>query len=94
MKKRETKAQKEDREMAALRLRVGDIYAGACWNDMDTKDPTPLMVVDFGRVAAGIFERLLGSKEEHLCLLKPHCAENFDTVASATEFLYRQGIRA
>lgn len=98
--KRKTKAQREDEARAALRHRVSDIAVGAAGYNFDTEDEwagaqmlsrfLPALKAQFGEEE----EDEKGRKSNNHFLFESHNLEHYDNIDSATDFLFKNGIRA
>lgn len=94
MAKRKTKAQREEEQRAALFRRIADIYCGVIGesqHNLDEDDIVWLDVDGYAKVHRAISEAF-GWKREHL--RGPHCAENFKTARTLTDWLFDNGYRA
>lgn len=89
--KRQTKAQKETEAKAALRQRIADIYAGACGESADTEDF--FLTLDPASRAITAIKKLFG-EEGRSYMWESHCLDRFETIDSATDFLFQNGVRA
>lgn len=106
--KRKTKAQREAEEMAALRRRLLDMLRGAhggynaiLEGDEDVETPMMLGIETFGRWLGGIRQTWLLPKDASCnepglreWNMEPISLHRFDTVETATEYLYELGVRA
>lgn len=89
--KRQTKSEKEANEKAALRQRVADVYAGACGEDADTEDFFLTLTAASRAITA--LKKLFG-EEGCTYMWESHCLDQFETIDSATEFLFQLRVRA
>lgn len=90
--KRESKAQRERRQKAALRQRINDVYSGAkgqMWDGDDFATAEQL-----SRVVPALRDMLASQHSEMIYPWSPHCLNYYDTVDTSTEFLFRHGYRA
>lgn len=88
--KRKTKFQKETEAKAALRQRIADIYAGACGELADTEDF--FLTLDSASRAITAMKKVFGEEESYMW--ESHCLDRFETVNNATDFLFKNGVRA
>lgn len=89
--KRKTKSQKETEAKAALRQRIADIYAGACGESAEGEDF--FLTLDPASRAITAIRNLFG-EEGRGYMWEPHCLDRFETIDSATNFLFQNGARA
>lgn len=94
MAKRKTKEQREAEEKAALRRRVDDIFLGAVGYKSAEEDgePWPEQFITFCVALKQAFLVEGDSGNEWMWTLDG--LSNFCNPESATEFLYRNGVRA
>ena len=89
--KRQTKAQREAAQKAALRRRVADIAIGAAGYNFD--DPDEFATAEFLERFVCALEVAFGN-EHNQYLWKPHCLSRWDNIDSSTEALWDHGVRA
>lgn len=89
--RRQSKIEKEVEARAALRQRIADIYAGACGESADTEDF--FLTLDPASRAITALNKLFG-EEGRGYMWESHCLDRFETIDSATDFLFRNGVRA
>lgn len=89
--KRKPKAIKEAEEKEALRQRIEDVYAGACGEVVDTDDF--FLTLEAASRAITALKKIFG-EEGRDYMWESHCLDRFETVDSATDFLFTNGVRA
>lgn len=89
--KRKPKAIKEAEEKEALRQRIEDVYAGACGEAVDTDDF--FLTLEAASRAITALKKIFG-EEGRDYMWESHCLDRFETVDSATDFLFTNGVRA
>lgn len=96
MAKRKTKAEREEEQRAALRLRLGDMMAGAQGEDPDSEDFCTLFLANYPCVLEAVKIRLMTPEfwDTNTYLTAAYSADEFETVEKLTDFLYRNGVRA
>ena len=89
--KRKTKSEKEAEAKNALRLRIADIYSGACGEPADTEDFC--LTLDPASRAITAIKKLFG-EEGRDYMWESHCLDRFETIDGTTNFLFQNGVRA
>lgn len=89
--KRQSKADKEAAQKAALRQRIRDMVAGACGEDPD--DDQFFMTMEPASRLLPALEKTFG-KDGNGYLWRSHCLDRYENVDSITEFLFQNGVRA
>lgn len=89
--KRKTKTEKEAEAKAALRQRIADIYAGACGESVENE--SFFLTLEAGSRAITALKIIFG-EENREYMWESHCLDRFETVDSATEFLFTNGVEA
>ena len=105
MAKRETKAQREERQKAELFLIVHAVYSGACGRafdeDFDSEASEWLTVEEAARAIPALRELFEGDPVtegsrhmKHGWLFRLHNIGRFHSAGDAVEFMYEHGVRA
>jgi hypothetical protein len=89
--KRMTKAQKEAAQKAALLQRVTDVYSGATGGEW-LHDECFIDAAQLCRVMTCLRDLFTSTDREWMFGI--HVLDKFLSAESATEFLYREGVRA
>ena len=92
MAKRKTQAQREQEQRDALQQRIADIYAGACGRVVSEDEDWP-GIEDVGRIIPAVRE-VFGEPFKDWFGYQPHNLGRWQTVVSATDFLFEYGFRA
>ena len=82
---------KEKKAKVALRQRISDVYCGACGRDMDTEDEWATLE-DYSRIMPALKEVFSGAFDSKTWLSADHNANEYESVESATEFLWSFGV--
>lgn len=90
---RKTKAQNIAEQKAALRQRIADIYCGAGGRNIDTDDDFPLLD-EASRFIPAMKALLVKEGDKSTYLWESGNLDHFDSIDSATDFLFAGGIRA
>lgn len=98
MAKRKTKAQREQEQKDALRVRLGDMMAAVQGEIPEESDGDSLFLENYPAIRNAVKLCLMAKDfwdmKENEHLTAPYNADQFTTVDKLTEFLYRNGVRA
>jgi hypothetical protein len=90
--KRQTKAQKEAAEKAALLQRLNDIYSGASGGVVQADDEVYAETIR--KVMVVVKDLWVGDEEDRQFLIAHWNVDEYGTVEKAAEFLHGHGVRA
>lgn len=96
MPKRQTKAEREAAQKAALKQRIADIAAGVNYGPLDENDDIMCAepLAQFVIALRATFALELDSSERNTYPWNINCLPYFSSVKSTTEFLWERGFRA